>query len=346
MVIIDLSPPDLPAGDIGAADSQQRAPGMMHGSSAAVRLRVAVSTFGLMTEATTMKRHLALTAALLTAFACAKAPAPPAEPAQPAAPARVEATVPASDGVEIAYTVEGSGEPTLVFIHGWECDSTYWAGQVPVFAADHRVIAIDLPGHGKSGDNRQEWTFTAYADDVKTVVDHVGADPVVLIGHSMGAPVALGAAALMPGKVKAVVAVDSLQNADMKWDPKQFAGLIAAYEQDFPGTCNTFVRTMFTPASDPALMDRVAGDMCSGNAEMGIALLKQFPDYDMKAALAAAGVPVRCINSTVYPTNIEGNRRYAPDFDAMTMEGVGHFLMMEKPDEFNEKLKQTLSALG
>ena len=319
---------------------------MIHGSSAAVRLRVAVSTFGLMTEATTMKRHLALTAALLTALACAKAPAPPAEPAQPAAPARVEATVPASDGVEIAYTVEGSGEPTLVFIHGWECDSTYWAAQIPVFSADHRVIAIDLPGHGKSGDNRQEWTFTAYADDVKTVVDHVGADPVVLIGHSMGAPVALGAAALMPGKVRAVVAVDSLQNADMKWDPKQFAGLITAYEQDFPGTCNTFVRSMFTPASDPALMDRVAGDMCSGNAEMGIALLKQFPNYDMKAALAAAGVPVRCINSTVYATNIEGNRHYAPDFDAMTMDGVGHFLMMEKPDEFNEKLKQTLASLG
>jgi len=291
-----------------------------------------------------MTRRLCLAAVLVLAFACARAPEPPGAPAD-RPPARVEATVPAADGVEIAYTVEGSGDPTLVFIHGWECDSTFWAGQIPAFVADHRVIAIDLPGHGRSGANRQSWTLAAYAGDVRTVVEHLDADPVVLVGHSMGAAVALEAAALMPGRVKAVIAADSLQDADMQWDPKQFDGLLAAYRKDFAGTCGTFVRSMFTPASDPVLVERVESEMCAGNADMGIALLEQFRDFDMKAALAAANVPVRCINSTAFPTNVEGNRHYAPDFEAMTMEGVGHFLMMEKPEEFNQKLAQTLAEL-
>ena len=61
-----------------------------------------------------------------------------------------------SDGVDIHYEVHGEGEPTLVFIHGWSCDRSYWQAQVEYFAKQYQVITIDLAGHGESGTNRSE----------------------------------------------------------------------------------------------------------------------------------------------------------------------------------------------
>ena len=50
----------------------------------------------------------------------------------------------AKDGVQIHYQSGGSGSPALVFIHGWNCDRSYWSAQLPFFAATHQVVAIDL----------------------------------------------------------------------------------------------------------------------------------------------------------------------------------------------------------
>ncbi len=65
----------------------------------------------------------------------------------------------AEDGVRISYTSEGHGEPAIVFIHGWTCDHTHWRFQVPEFRKSFRVIAIDLPGHGASGADRNSWSI-------------------------------------------------------------------------------------------------------------------------------------------------------------------------------------------
>lgn len=65
-------------------------------------------------------------------------------------------TCPAPDGVKIVYSVAGAGEPALVFIHGGLANRGFWDGQLRAFAADHRTIAVDLPGHGDSGSNRKK----------------------------------------------------------------------------------------------------------------------------------------------------------------------------------------------
>ncbi len=119
----------------------------------------------------------------------------------------------------------------------------------------------------------------------------------------MGGPVALEAARMMPGRVIGVIAVDALHNVDFEYDPEQKAGFLAAWDQDFAGTCTTFVTSMFPETADPALVDRVEASMCEGPAESSVAQLRQFLDYDMKAALEAVDVPVRCINAGLWPTN-------------------------------------------
>ena len=100
----------------------------------------------------------------------------------------------ARDGVDIHYEAMGSGSPTLVFIHGWNCDRHYWSGQLSYFAEQHQVVAIDLAGHGESGLQRTEWTIGQFGADVASVADQLALDDVILVGHSMGGPVALEAA--------------------------------------------------------------------------------------------------------------------------------------------------------
>lgn len=65
----------------------------------------------------------------------------------------LSSVVPAADGVPIRYTVQGKGDTALVFIHCWGCNRQLWDNQVSLFARTHRVVTIDLPGHGESGDS-------------------------------------------------------------------------------------------------------------------------------------------------------------------------------------------------
>ena len=293
-------------------------------------------------------KHISLIAVFAFALACGgSSPDVPTAPV-PAGPVAGPGTAFAPDGVAIAYTVAGSGSPALVFVHGWMCDQTYWAAQAALFSETHTVVTIDLAGHGESGMDREGWPLMAFGADVEAVVEGLDLDRVILIGHSMGGPVVLEAARLMPDRVIGVVGVDTLQDAELKYDPEEVAPFLAAFESDFVGTCRGFVVSMFPEGADPVLVERIAADMSAGPPEIGSALMRRFVEYDAAAAFAAvpAAIPIRCINSTMNATNVDGNRAYHEDFDVITMEGVGHFLMMERPKEFNALLEQTIADLN
>jgi pimeloyl-ACP methyl ester carboxylesterase len=287
-------------------------------------------------------RQTAFLALIALVMACGGAVEEPPAPAHfTSGPAEVEAP----DGVTIAYTISGSGSPSLVFIHGWMCDQTYWSAQVEEFGRSNTVVTIDLAGHGLSGLHREGWPLMALGGDVHAVVEELDLQNVVLIGHSMGCAVTLEAARLMPDRVIGVIAVDSLHDAEATYDPDRLEEIFAAYEQDFVGTCTQFVASMFVEGTDRALADRIIADMCTTPPEISIALLRQFVEYELGPALAAVDQPVRYINADGYPTNVTANRSYQPNFDGIIMKDVGHFLMLEQPEQFNALLKETIENL-
>ena len=96
--------------------------------------------------------------------------------------------------------------------------------------------------------------------------------------------------------------------------------------------------------ASPGLVRETSERICDAEPRIARRLLQQFPSVDLPAALQAVRVPVRCINSSKYATNVEANRRYA-DFAAVRMEGAGHFPMLELPDEFNRLLASTLATM-
>src|SRR5215510_15587527 len=116
----------------------------------------------------------------------------------------------AADGVPIHYSFTGKREPALVFVHCGGCNRNVWENQVAEFSKTNRVVTIDLPGHGESGQGRKHWSIESFADDVNTVITKLKLKRVILVGSSMGGPIALEATRRMPERVVAIVPVDTL----------------------------------------------------------------------------------------------------------------------------------------
>lgn len=164
--------------------------------------------------------------AILLAALAAACNEPPPEPVgvtpEPAAKASMEAegaiapgeySWTTADGNTMPYVVTGEGETTVLLVHCWMCDRTFWSRQVPALAARYRTIAVDLPGHGAASANRENWHIEDLGADVAGLIRELDLDDVVLVGHSMGGPVSLRAAALLPNRVRGIVAVDTLHDA-------------------------------------------------------------------------------------------------------------------------------------
>ena len=253
--------------------------------------------------------------------------------------------VTSADGVSISYDVRGRGGPALVFVHGWSCDRTYWRRQIPHFAMRHKVVAIDLGGHGDSGLNRADWTIEAFGRDVAAVVKALDLRPVILIGHSMGGPVNIAAARNLPGRVIGLIGVDTYNDIDAEYNADDVNGFVAALKADFAGVTTNSVRSMFVAGADADLVEQVVSDMSSAPPGVGASAMRGLMSFDLIKALKGLDVPIRCINSDRRSTDVPAARKHAASFDLKIVKGVGHFVMLEAPEEFNTLLAETIEEL-
>ncbi len=253
------------------------------------------------------------------------------------------------DGQLISYNVFGKGDVTLVFVHGWSCDSRYWRCQIPFFCKKYQVVAIDLAGHGNSEQGRKVYSLEGFAQDIKAVVDDINATKVILIGHSMSGEIAAEASRRMPERVIGVIGADSIQNVEDTMPKEQFEQMVDAFQKDFKAEVQAFVGTMTGENINPELKKWIIDDM---SCEPSYAALSAFKEYVAKFEnkgianlFREVKVPVRCVNADLWPTNPEANRKYMSSFEVTIMQGCGHFLMMERPEEFNKHLHKYVKEL-
>jgi pimeloyl-ACP methyl ester carboxylesterase len=255
-------------------------------------------------------------------------------------------TVRSKDGVAVHYVAQGQGEPALVFVHGFGIDGSYWRHPMEALAPRHRVVALDLPGHGKSGADRKDWTMTAFGEDVKAVADHQKLRKVILVGHSMSGNVVLEAARLMPDRVVGVMPVDTLLDPDQTVPEAEIAGAMAGFKADYVGTARAYgEKYMFVAATPHAVKDRVLRDWAAMSPGPALAMLEKAWRYDPRPVISAIQAPIMAVNADQYPTNFESFRKYAPAFDAVFVEGSGHYPMLEKPAEFVSRLKEAVAKV-
>lgn len=260
----------------------------------------------------------------------------------PEAPLVVMDSVFSADSVLIRYEVQGSGEKALVFIHCWSCDRTFWVGQVDEFSKEYLVVTLDLAGHGASGTERNTWTMAAYGADVAAVVEKLNLPQVILIGHSMGGTVMIEAARLLGDRVVALIGVDNLQNLERKLTQEQIDENLAYFSADFPTATYDYIRTLFPETADSVLAEDVSSQMAAAPENIALGSFDELFHYDYVTGLRDVRVPIRCINSDEYPTDVEANNRVAESFKVEIMPGMGHFPHLVDPETFNRLLHKTI----
>ena len=258
-------------------------------------------------------------------------------------------TVLSADGVPIAYEVQGRGPVTLVLIHGWSCDRGYWREQIEAFRAEYRVVTLDLAGHGQSGTGRTDWSIANFAADVAAVIAAIDAREIVVIGHSMGGPVAIETGALLPDRVRGVIGVDTMSDF---WGTPVMDQMVGRLRADFTPATRQFVRSsMFLPGSPPALADGIAEAMASANPAIALPMLDGLGSWfngRMPAAVAAVPAPIGFIMAG---GGAEHLQRFRAARGERTVAGVvevaeaGHFPQLEVPAIFNERLRAMLDRM-
>jgi pimeloyl-ACP methyl ester carboxylesterase len=257
----------------------------------------------------------------------------------------LEGFVASTDATPIHYKCFGDGERSIVFVHGWGCTMTAWDGQVSVVASKYRVVLLDLAGHGQSGKERRAWTMESFADDVCAVCEALQLTRVVLVGHSMGGPIILEAALRMTARVVGLVPIDILLDVDDVAPGDKRAALFAQMRENFNDTVVSFFQSLFPRDADQSFVDRIIAMETANDPRMMVPALENAMAYDARPALSRLKVPIHGINGDLSPTSLEHNRKYAPQYDAVVMTGVSHWLMLDRPEEFTAKLMDVLDGM-
>jgi pimeloyl-ACP methyl ester carboxylesterase len=255
-------------------------------------------------------------------------------------------TCTAPDGVTILYSAAGAGEPALVFIHGGLANRGFWDGELKSLAAHHRIIAPDLPGHGESGSNRQKWGLPEFGADVRAVINAERVKKVILFGNSLGGPVAIEAALLLPGQVVGVVGVDTFQSLTYKYTADEARQRAESFRDDYAGTMKQMVKALFHPDADPAIVADAERRMARTSPDAAYQMFLSLGGYDTAASARRLAVPLRAINGDLYPTDVAEVRSVKPDFDVVIMKHMGHYPMLERPAEFDRIVTEVIKGLA
>ena len=240
------------------------------------------------------------------------------------------------DGAKIHYKSYGKGREALVLVHGWSCDLGHWRDQIPDLSKRNRVIALDLPGHGQSDKPQVAYTMDLFANAIDAVMRDAKIEKAVVVGHSMGTPVARQFYRKYPQKTLAIVIVDGgLRPFGTKEMREQFVSMFRSPKYKEAGA-QMFAQMMGTLA--PTDQERVKSSFSNTPQHVLVSAMESM-NQDSLYGPDKMTVPVFAILAKSpfwQPDTEEFFRSIAPDFELQWWEGVGHFLMMEKPKQFND----------
>lgn len=263
-------------------------------------------------------------------------------------------------GNRLFYTDEGSGGETLLLVHGATCDSHDWAAQIAPFTAEHRVVAPDLRGHGRSGAVGGAYRPDVFVADLADLLDRVDAGPVVVVGHSLGALLGSMLAVQHPHLVRALVAVDPSYGFTTEFA----AGVAAGFHGPDPvGLATTLLGALESPDPQAApdwlgawhrrralgVSPEVIRDAFLGIFETGTDMTVRPAAEDY---LARRTCPVLTVSAGASLTakGIDGDwdRSVSPHpySESVVLDGVGHWLFQERPAEFNSLVLGWIAGLS
>ena len=248
------------------------------------------------------------------------------------------------EGTALAYEDSGVGSPPLVLIHGCGFDHSSLAPLAQLFFSRHRVISVDLRGHGESDAPRQDYSMSLFADDIAWLCKELACERPVVIGHSMGGNIALELASRYPEILTAIVLLDSF----------------VFLSQDFLDTLPPLIEALkgpnFLEAWKQALLpmclptDRFSLSAIAQLQVAGHVLASAFPNhtvgFDSAAVAAGCGIPVAYVNSWASRVDLSRFGELVPQLVTARTLGSGHLSPLEVPDQLHAMIAQFLRLSG
>jgi pimeloyl-ACP methyl ester carboxylesterase len=251
------------------------------------------------------------------------------------------------DGVALFYEeAPGEGTPILL-VHGWCCDHTYFAPQFDHFAGrGHRVVAVDLRGHGRSDKPQQGYTMQLFADDLAWTCQRIGVEKPVVVGHSMGGIVAFDLAARYPDMPSAVVMLDAavvLPSAARAAIPDLLEELRGP---GYRRVLRDYVaNSLFISADDQERKKRILESMSSSPQHVVVSAFEGLRDYDPTEATGGLAKPAVYIAADELQPRSDMSRLHglAPQILYGKTVGAGHFCQLEVPEQVNAMIDRFLA---
>ncbi|MCP1726505.1 pimeloyl-ACP methyl ester carboxylesterase [Natronospira proteinivora] len=231
--------------------------------------------------------------------------------------------------------------PALIFLHGWCCDGADWEQQIAHFKGRHEILAPDLPGHGQTPAGHPEAdNIPQLAKQALAVLAAAKSHKAVLIGHSMGGPVALEMAARQTDRVAAVVLVDSFLIDYGGMSKSTIERLGTAFDGDFSKAMENMVERSCGARASATLKKAILDKMRSMDADRARRLWKAMVQWDPRSAFHHGQAPIHAINSPLVADSTR--QRLASLMSETIIPDSGHFIHRECPELFNQALSDAL----
>jgi pimeloyl-ACP methyl ester carboxylesterase len=244
-------------------------------------------------------------------------------------PAPTESGEAPVNGIKIYYAIWGDGS-SLILLHGGLGNTEYFGGQVPEFAKQYRVIAMDSRGHGRSTRDAQPYSYDLMAKDVIALMDYLKIDQASIVGWSDGGIIGLEIAMNYPDRLDRLFAFGANTNvAGLKPDIDKnptFAKYIENARKDYellsktPKEYNDFVAQISRmwatqPNYKPEQLARITAPVAIADGEYDEAIR---PEHDVEMAKAIPGAKL------------------------VILPGLSHFAMLQDPKAFNQAVLEFL----
>ena len=256
------------------------------------------------------------------------------------------------DGLPLYYEDDGQG-PAVVLIHGWTMNGTFFAGNVPALSAAHRVINVDLRGHGQSGKTDAGHTIAQYAADVHYLIRALDLGKVSLVGWSMGTAVILSFVEQFgTSMVRSTALVDQSPRflSAPDWDfslfgsytPADITELVQGMQHARPVVAKPFIADCFADTPPDEVVDAVYAETTKMSTGAAVAVWFDMAYADYRSVLPAVDVPTLLAygaRSKIFPGDLDAwIAERLPDAQVVSFEQSGHAPFSEEPELFNEKL--------
>jgi pimeloyl-ACP methyl ester carboxylesterase len=268
------------------------------------------------------------------------------------------------ENIRLAYVDEGTGDHTIIFIHGLGSYLKAWKKNIEGLKDQYRCIAIDLPGYGKSSKEPHSGKMTFYASVVKALIDELALENVVLAGHSMGGQISMVAAINYPEAVSKLILADPAGFEEFTEGQKQWFRDVMTVKGVMKTTVEQIQTNLaynFYNVPDDAgfmITDRIAMRSAEDFEAYCYTVVKSVEgmvDETMLELLDQLNQPTLIVfgeNDNLIPNRFlnpgktidvaKAGHHKIPNSKLIMVPKAGHFVQFEKPDEFNQAVKSFL----